>query len=148
MVIYTVSQIKVAKQQNLEMISQRVHSQERLIDYWIMERVRNVRELSQNEIFQTLDEQRMKAVFNLKQQHDKNFDALSYIDKDGVLKISTLSSEIKYTLTSGQPYFKEAIAGKEFISDVVIGRNSGLPIINFSVPIFDQDGKFQGLIVG
>ena len=35
MAIYTVAQIQVSKQQNLELISQRVQSHERLIDYWM-----------------------------------------------------------------------------------------------------------------
>ena len=148
MAIYTVSQIKIAKQQNLEMISQRVHSQERLIDYWVKERVENIRELSQVEKFLTLDEQQMQHVFNVKLQHDKYFDSLSYIGKDGNFKISTLSSEIKYPSAIGKPYFEAAVAGKEYISDVVIGRNSSLPIINFSAPIVDGDGNFQGLILG
>ena len=148
MVIYTVSQIKVAKQQNLEMISQRVHAQERLINYWIAERIGSIRELSKTEAFITLDEQRIKHVLNLKQQYDKSFDSLSYIDKDGAFKMSTLSSGIKYPSAIGKPYFEAAVVGKEHISDVVIGRNSGLPIINFSVPLFDGVGKFQGLILG
>ena len=148
MVIYTVSQIKVAKQQNLEMISQRVHAQERLIDYWIAERIGSIRELSKTEAFITLDEQRIKHVLNLKQQYDKSFDSLSYIDKDGIFRLSTFSSEIRYPSAIGQPYFEAAVVGKEHISDVVIGRNSGLPIINFSVPLFDGAGKFKGLILG
>jgi len=148
MVIYTVSQIEVAKQQSLEMISQRVHAQERLIDYWIVERIGSIRELSKTEAFITLDEQRIKHVLDLKQQYDKSFDSLSYIDKDGNFKMSTLSSGIKYSSAIGKPYFEAAVVGEEHISDVVIGRNSGLPIINFSVPLFDGDGIFQGLILG
>jgi len=148
MAIYTVGQIKVAKQEKLEMIGQRVHSQERLIDYWIEEWGENVRELSQIEKIITLDEQQMKHIFNLKQQHDKHLDYLSYVDKNGNFKISTLSSEIKYPSAIGQPYFEAAVAGKDYISDVVIGQNLGLTMINFSSPIFDETGNFQGLILG
>lgn len=148
MVIYTVGQIKIAKQENLKQISQRVHSQERLIDYWMAERSDDVRRLSKLENFRISDEQQMKHALTLIQQGSNNFDSLSYIDKDGLFKISTLSSGITYPSASGQPYFHAALAGKEYISDVVIGRNSNVPIINFSAPIFDYAGNFQGLILG
>ena len=148
MAIYTVGQIKVAREQNLEMISQRVHFQERLIDYWMKERSDEVRKISHLEEFRTLNAQQMKRILVIMQQDNKNFDSLSYIDNDGIFRISTLHSGIKYPLASDKPYFEAAVAGKEYISDVVIGRNSGLPIINFSSPIFDHAGNFQGLILG
>jgi len=148
MVIYTVGQISTAKQESLKLISQRVFSQEQLINYWMTERMDAVRTISQLGDFQVLDEQQMKRTLFLMQQSNKNFDTLSYIDKNGIFKISTLNSGIKYPSSNNQPYWKAAVAGKEYISDVVIGRNSGLPIINFSAPIFDYAGNFQGLILG
>jgi len=148
MAIYTVSQIKVAKQENLELINQRVYSQKRLIDYWMEERINEICKLSKLEDFQTLNEQQMKHFLTFLQQDNKHFDSLSYINKDGFFKISTLNKGIQYPSAIEQPYFQAALAGKEYISDVVIGRNSGLPIINFSSPIFDYAGNFQGLILG
>lgn len=148
MAIYTVGQIAVTKQQSLELIQQRVHSQERLINYWMEERARTVRELSQTEGSRILDQQQMKRALYLKQQLDNNFDSLSYIDKEGFFTMSTLSLGIQYPSARGKPYFEAALAGNEYISDVVIGRNSGVPIINFSSPIYDHAGNFQGLILG
>jgi two-component system, sporulation sensor kinase E len=148
MMMYTIEQIKVTKQKNLEMISQRVEFQKQLIEYWVSERANFVRKLSNLEAFQTLDEQEMKSTLDVMQRYSKGFDSLSYIDKDGYFKLSTLSKGIKFPSTVGQPYFQAAVAGEEYISDVVIGRNSGLPIINFSSPIYDKEGSFQGLILG
>jgi len=148
MAIYTVGQISVAKQQNMELIQQRVRAQERMIDYWVEERAGNIRELSQTEAFRNLDEQQMKRALYLKQQHDSNFDSLSYIHKDGLVKMSTLSVGMQYPSAMGKPYFEAALARKEYISDMVIGRNSGRPIINFSAPVYDDNGDFQGLILG
>lgn len=146
--IYTVGQIKVVTEKNLEMISQRVHSQERLIDYWMMERADDVRKISQLKAFRTLDEQQMRYILSLTQQGNKDFDSLSYIDNKGFFKITTLNREIKHQSVVGQPYFQAAQGGNEYISDVVIGRNSGLPIINFSSPVYDEVGEVQGLILG
>lgn len=147
MVIYTAGQIRVAKQQSLEMIHQRVLFQERLIDYWMAERATDVRNLSQLDTFKTLSEH-MQLTLQLEQAGDNNFDSLSYINKDGLFRLTTLSAGIKYPSAVGKPYFEAALAGKDYISDVVIGRNSGLPIINFSSPIYDYAGSFQGLVLG
>jgi len=148
MAIYTIGQISVAKEKNLELISQRVYSQERLINYWIFERVSNVRVLTQLEPFRTLNEEQMKAALYVVQHDNENFDSLSYIDKEGFFKLSTINGGIQYSSASGQAYFQAALAGEEYISDVVIGRNSGVPIMNFSSPIFDRAGNVQGLILG
>lgn len=148
MAIYTIGQIHIARQKNLELISQRVEFQERLIEAWIEERANDVRNLSHLESFRTLDESQMKHTLDLMQRHSPDFDSLSYINKDGFFRMSTLSSGIRFTSTSGQPYFQAAQEGKEYISDVVIGRNSGLPIINFASPVYDRAGGFQGLILG
>lgn len=148
MSIYTVSQIHIAKQQNLELISQQVAFQERLIEYWIEERANDVKKLSQLEAFRNLNEGQMRDTLDLMQRYSKDFDSLSFIDKNGFFRMSTLSKGIQYKSASGKPYYETAVAGKDYISDVVIGRNSGLPIINFSSPIYDSTGSFQGLILG
>ena len=46
MAIYTVGQINIAKRQNLELISQRVEFNERLINNWLTERAGDIRLLS------------------------------------------------------------------------------------------------------
>jgi len=148
MTIYTLGHISVAKQQNLDMLQQRVLLQDRLIDYWVTERAADVRKLSQIEAFQTLNDQQMKHTLDFAQQGDSNFDSLSYINKDGIFIMSTLRTGIKYPSAIGKPYYESALAGKEYISDIVVGRNSGLPIVNFSSPIYDYLGNFQGLILG
>ena len=148
MTIYTVGQLSVAKQQYLELISRQAESQGRLINYWLEERGSTVLELSQTEAFRQLDEPQMKRALYLKQQTDKNFDSLSYINKDGLFKMSTLSTGIQAPLAIDKPYFQAGQVGKTYISDVVIGRNSGQVIINFSAPIYDVIGDFQGVILG
>lgn len=147
-VTYTLIQVKTIKQEKMEQISQRTELQQMMIEDWIQARARNVREISKSEAFLTLDELQMKNVLNLMQKENIEFDSVSYIDKNGLFRMSTLPGGIKFASTIGKPYFQAAMEGKEYISDVVIGRNSGLPIINFSSPVFDKSGQFQGLILG
>ncbi|MBP2637477.1 MAG: diguanylate cyclase/phosphodiesterase [Firmicutes bacterium] len=148
MAIYTFGQISAAKQQHLDSLQQRVLLQDQLIDYWVTERAADVRKLSQTDTFRMLNSQQMKYTLDFAQQGDYNFDSLSYINKDGVFVMSTLSTGIKFPSAIGKPYYEAALAGKDYVSDVVVGRNSGLPIINFSSPIYDYQGNFQGLILG
>ena len=146
--LYAIAQIHVSKQENRDLISQRVQSQERLINYWLEERLNDIHELSQSDAFRTVNEPLMKRSLDLKKQSSEHFDSLSYINKEGFFKMSTLSTGIQFSSAIGRPYFQMSLAGKDYISDVVIGRNSGLPIINFSSPIYDHAGNFQGLILG
>jgi len=147
MMIYTASQITTAKQESQQLISQQVEFQKRLIEYWLEERAQNIREISVTEAFQTQNGRLMKAELYLKMQHDSNFDSLSYIDSGGYFRISTFG-DIKFPSAVGKPYYEAAKAGKEYMSDIVVGRNSGLPILNFSSPVYDQAGNFSGLILG
>ncbi|QJW47863.1 hypothetical protein HA075_20200 [bacterium BFN5] len=141
MAIYTTGQIQIAKQKNLELISQRVISEKQQIDYWVEERQNDVRKISQLDDFKKLDELEIKSTLEVMQQHSKDFNSLSFIDKDGFFQISTLKQGIRFSAAIDQPYYQAALAGSDYMSDVVIGRNSGLPIINFSSPIYDHDGK-------
>lgn len=148
MAIYTVAQIKATKQEKLELLEQRVAAQKRMIENWMGERAGTVREVSLSEAFRNFDEEQMNRTLYFKQQNDANFDSLSYIDKDGYFTMTTLRGGIRNPLASDQPYYQAALSGNEYASGVVIGRNSGLPIINFSSPVHDNAGNFQGLILG
>ena len=148
MAIYTLGQIEIAREKNLELMNHTVAFQKRLIDLWQGERAATVREISQEPAFRSLDLVNMNSVLQRKQWVDQNFDSLSFINKDGIFIASTLSGGIRFPSAVGRPYFLAAQDGKDYISDVVIGRNSGQPIINFSSPVYDNEGNFQGLILG
>lgn len=144
MVIYTLGQIKLSKEQNLELISQRVSSQKRLIEHWITERANTIHEISQLDAFKALDEEQMTRTFYIMQQGTKNFDALTYVDKNGIFKISTTISPNLL----GQQYVRGPIIKADFISDVFLGQTTGSPLIIFSSPVYDATGNFQGLVLG
>lgn len=148
MAIYTTGRISNAREQSLALVSQLVASQEQLIEYWLGERLGDIRALARSESFRMQDPARMKRKLEETQDFNKNFDSLSFIDKDAYFRLSTFSGGIRFPSVPDQPYYQAAVAGKEFVSDVVVGRNSGQPIINFSAPVYDYQGAFQGLILG
>lgn len=144
MIIYTVGQIKLSSEHNLELISQRVSAQERLIQYWLTERADTIREISQLEAFKTLDQNEMSQILTVIQHGNKNFDALAYIDKNGFFKIST----IKSPPLLGQHYVRGPIVEVDTISDVFLGQWTKTPLITFSSPVYDYEGNFQGMVLG
>lgn len=146
--LYTVVQVQTAQEEHLNLMRQRVESQKRLIDLWIDERAVTVKELSMSDVVRNLDPERMEEALYFKQQYDKNFDSLSYIDKNGIFRQSTLNKGISFPDANGRPYYEKARTGYDYISGVVIGRNSGQAIINFSAPVYDYDENFQGLVLG
>lgn len=148
MAIYTVHQIKAAKQQNLELISQRVEAQQRLIDYWIAERATNVRDLSYSEVFKGSNEQQMSNTLHAALQSNSKFASLQFVDKEGIIRISTIEGYPQQTSVRDRPYFQAALAGRSYVSDIIKGRLSGTLIMALASPVFDYDGNFQGAILG
>ncbi|MBP8036401.1 MAG: SpoIIE family protein phosphatase [Negativicutes bacterium] len=147
-VIYCFSQYQAVRQDAAQLVQQRVEAQRRLIDHWVQERFWTVKELSESEAVRSLDLARMEQAFGIKQKYDVNYDSLSFIDNDGVFRKSTLQGGIRFPSALGRPYFEKAMAGEDFISEVVLGRNSGRLIINFSSPVRDQAGQIRGLVLG
>lgn len=148
MTIYTVNQIQIAKRQNLELVNQRVYSQKLLIDYWMTGRADDIRALSRSDSIRTFDEQQIKQVLTIAQQANNKFDSLAYINKDGIIKISTHGENSQQPSVIDRPYFQAAMAGKEYISDIITGRISGSLVFAFSSPLYDYAGNVQGVIVG
>ena len=146
--IYTMEQIKVGKQKSLELLQQRVDSQEFLLNQWLTERMDTVRKLSQLEAFKTLDYPKMTRILYLIQHSNSNFSSLAYINKEGIFQIVTPNRGNHSSPLLGLSYSQEKLPQEEYISNVRIGQYSGVPIINFSFPIYDYDGNFQGLVLG
>lgn len=144
---FMADQVRIAKEEKLAMLSQRVQYQVQSVDNWIMERRRTMRLISQQAELKSLDEARIQRALEVAQRHYLDFDSLSYIDKNGFFRFSTLPGGIQFADASKKDYFLAGTVGNEFVSDVVVGRNSGKEIINFSVPIYDETGGFQGVLL-
>ena len=80
---------------------------------------------------------------------NSNFDSIVFVDAKGspvVQSGSGINTHPDINL-SDRDYFKDAIEGKSHITDVIIGRTSGKPIVIFSIPLMGTDG-FEGLVFG
>lgn len=113
------------------------------IESWMQERTRDVAFLAALPVVQRLDYPAMEALFhNYNDTHD-DVTAVVYVDIDGVNIVD--SSTSKRINVTDRAYFKDAQRGEPHVTDIIIGRTSGKPIIIISEPVM-IDGVFSGLV--
>lgn len=73
-----------------------------------------------------------------------------YVDKTGRPIVRSAGGVVGSTDISvtDRDYFIAAVEGKEWVSSVLMSRVRNEPIIIFSVPLFDKNGDFDGLVFG
>ena len=78
------------------------------------------------------------------------FELLGMIQKDGLRKAISLdySEEEVYVDFSHRPYFKEAISGKNFVSNPYISVDTNNYCIAMAVPVKDSKGEITGILMG
>jgi PAS domain S-box-containing protein len=147
MAIYSSYQIRSARLEKLDMISQRVYFQELLVQDWLDARAGDIRYFSKQMVFQSAESEPIKKRLLLMKQVNPFFDSLVYVDRQGTIVAST-TDELERQSAVQQPYFQAALAGKEHITDVMAWRFTGTPLMIFSSPVFDDDGNFRGVVAG
>ncbi|MCA1944740.1 MAG: diguanylate cyclase [Desulfovibrio sp.] len=114
------------------------------IERWMDERRRDVAFLATLPVVQRQDFPAMKHVF---QQYAATHDDVSgvvFIDADGFNVVD--SSGPKLVNVQDRDYFRAGQEGRAFVSDILIGRTSGEPIIIVSAPVLVA-GEFKGVIM-
>ncbi len=127
-------------------IEKMIDLQQVVIDYWLKERISDVKSISELPTVKALDLEKMKEAFEAFDKNHSEFGSILYLNEDGITEIDTLSPT--GIDLSDREYFKEAKKGNSFITGVLIGRQTHSPIIIFSNPIYDSNGNFKGLIAG
>ncbi len=118
--------------------------QKLLIDAWLEDRAQDVTFISQLDFVAAGNLDAMEAFFqDYVHVHDEVY-AVVYVTPDGKTAVDQ-SPRLGIDL-SDRTYYKMAMQGKSWISNIVIGRQSGEPIIIFSSPVLGPQGDFNGLI--
>lgn len=129
-----------------ETIEKTIQVQQVFINNWLENRMSNIKALSGQPAVKEFDLELMAIAFEAFDNSHAEFDGVAYVNEHGISEITTNGpTRLDY---SDRQYFKEAEKGNAFITDVLIGRQSGAPIITVSNPIFDAEGIFRGLIFG
>src|SRR5437763_9495776 len=95
--------------------------------------------------YQDLAEQQLKAL----QRQDTSFEVVGLIGADGVFYSDAPGPNDKARLgvkVDFRDYFKAAMAGSSFISDIQVGLTSNKPSVFFSAPVKDESGKVVSVL--
>jgi len=125
------------------------------LDALLAERQANIRQLAEDSVVKTFSaawpntspEMQAATQINLDNllQANPYFHRVRLLNREGRVILST-GDEIGDDY-SFRPYFKEALAGNTYISNISISVDSGLPIAYFSAPVQDQTGEVVAVAV-
>jgi PAS domain S-box-containing protein len=86
-------------------------------------------------------------LFNIRATYP-SYSNLIFVDTDGNVVCDALRTIAFRRNLADRPYFKLALATRAFsIGEYQIGRASGSPSINFSMPVLDNQGDLKGMAV-
>lgn len=118
---------------------------------WLEERKLYISTLASNPLLKTGDREAIWQYLASEMVRMKLFETLWVADEKGDYYSSTRDSEGAIIRTgsniSDRPYFPDVMKGKAIISDPVISKVSGNPVVVVAVPI-KQDGRVIGIMGG
>ncbi|QGQ99493.1 HAMP domain-containing protein [Paenibacillus psychroresistens] len=120
--------------------------QQTTIDSWFATRASEIRILANLQTYKNIDLDSIQQNMNFFMKNQHEFEALSYVNKEGIVEFSTMNQIGVYF--SDRTFYDEALKGKEYISDVLMGKVSKQPTILFSAPIIDVNNQFLGAVYG
>ena len=127
-------------------IEKMINLQQLVIDNWFKGRLADIKSISELPAVKAGELAKMKGSLEAFDKNHPEFNGIVYVNKNGVTEIDT-TGPTGLDL-SDRPYFKEAKKGNILITNVLIGRQSHKPIVIFSVPVYDNAKRFQGLVFG
>ncbi|MFB6365009.1 diguanylate cyclase [Paenibacillus elgii] len=130
----------------LRNLSDNLSLQTLFIDRWVQERTLDMRLLTEEDAVRTLNKPLMGEIFRDFIVLQKDFSSLSYVNTEGVTEVDTYSA-IGLQVNERSSYWA-AKQGKSSMSDVITGQASGEPVIIFSAPTYDKEGRWSGLLLG
>ncbi len=81
-------------------------------------------------------------------QHQSDFyEFIAIADQSGVVVASSLPEHVGSMNVADRSYFKDSLAGKEAISEVILSKGTGNPVFVISAPI-KANGKVSGVLLG
>lgn len=120
--------------------------QQTAIDNWVATRASEIRNLAnmQSTVELNIDEIEKNLIFFA--SHQQEFEAVSFANKEGIVEFSTMNQIGAYF--TERTYWEEAAKGREYISDVLMGKVTKQPTILFSAPVMNKNKQFEGVIYG
>lgn len=125
-------------------LAEQAASHKVFIDEWLRERSSDVKFLAETEAVRKGRLGEIRNLFTLYNESHGDISAVVMTGPEGRTVIDT-TSDISVDV-SDREYFIKGRAGEPHVSNVIVGRTSGKPIILFSHPITREDGSFGGVV--
>lgn len=150
MIIFTYHELQNAKRESAENLQMTIALQQASIDKWFTERAAVIRDMANWPVLKGQEEDIEAINARIQQFLDSQdeFSTVIYVNKEGVTVADPIAAA--GVDISDRRYYQEAAQGREYISDVLIGRGSagGQPIIVFAAPILAEHQQVKGLMLG
>lgn len=127
-------------------ITQALSIQQNAIETWFNERSADIKLLTKLSFVKSQDIPAMSSYFYKFTSDQKDFYSIGFVNADGIVEIDTAGTQ-NFSVAD-RDYFKLAKNGKDYITDILIYRSSGTPIIIISSPVYDYNGNLRGLVFG
>lgn len=114
---------------------------------YLNERISDVNLMSANSVIINPGSSKEEKSVELKKFIDAkgNYYGVLHLDMEGNVIADTSNKMVGYNLAK-RIWFKEAMEGHEFLSDVYKTRAYSEPIISLSAPVYDNTGKIIGVV--
>lgn len=120
--------------------------QQTAIDSWVAARAAEIRNLANLQSTIELEMDDIQSNLTFFASHQQEFEAVSFANKEGIVEFSTMNQISAYF--TEKTYFEEAAKGREYISDVLLGKVTKEPMILFSAPVLNKNKQFEGVVYG
>lgn len=116
---------------------------------YINDGIATLKKIAGNYSFITMDYAKATPVLLSEIKKYPYFELIALMQKDGLRKAITLdySEDEVYVNFSHRPYFKEAISGRDFISEPYISVDTNSYCIAMSVPIKSETNQILGILM-
>lgn len=132
-------------ERRLAQLEQTALQQQLYLDNWRNQRFAEIRFIAQSNTARHLDIVGMERDFRAYLKNHNSFNNIIYVDKEGAVVVNT-KAECQEASAMRDTCLREAREGREAISELLMIHDK--PIMAFSVPLYDQAGQFQGMILG
>lgn len=111
--------------------------------------IATLKQIANNPILKTMEYSKATPLLLEQLETYPYFELIALMQKDGLRKAITLeySEQEVYVNFGHRPYFKEAIAGNDFISEPYISVDTNNYCIAMSVPIKNENGGILGILM-
>lgn len=138
--VFVFQEFETTRSYILKNFEQTISIQRSMIENWLEKYAGRIKTISELKSTQDGDIEAIKQDINAFSRNNVEFSWISFIDVNG----RTLEGEN----VADREYFKQGLLGKSFTTDVLYTRKTNRPVIVFSSPAFNHNGKVIGVVAG